>query len=105
MSTGVRQVLLAVLILLGILVCFALVYALKERRVTDKLVAVNMIGTLGINSIVILSLVLDADYILDVALVFALLSFLTVIVFCRYAQNRAVCDRMQKEDGDGEEKP
>ena len=113
MSTGIQNVLTGALIILGILVCFALLYAVRGKRITDKIVAVNMIGTLGINMIVILSLILKAEYILDVALVFALLSFLTVIIFCRYAQNGAVYDRMRKErensredrDASGEVKP
>ncbi|MBR2562982.1 MAG: sodium:proton antiporter [Eubacterium sp.] len=96
MSVLLERSLLIALAILGVLVFFALIYAAIGRRLTDKIIAINMIGTIGINMIVILALFLEADYILDIGLVFALLSFLTVIVFCRYAENREMHDRKNR---------
>ena len=84
MSPFMQRYLLIALGALGVLVLLALLYAVLGKRFTDKIVAANMIGTLGLNMIVILAVFLGADYILDVGIVFALLSFLMVIVLCRF---------------------
>ena len=88
MSLLMQRYLLLALGVLGVLMLLALLYAVLGKRFTDKIVAANMIGTLGVNMIVILAIFIGADYILDVGLVFALLSFLMVIVLCRFVQNK-----------------
>ena len=101
MSSFMTCFLTAALAVLGFFVLFALLYAILGKRFTDKIVATNMIGTLCVNMIVIVALLVGADYILDVALVFALLSFLTVVVLCRFVQNQALGKRKngdKKED-------
>ena len=66
MSVLMQRFLLAALSVLGILILFSLLYAVLGRRFTDKIVAANMIGTLGINMIVILAVLIGTDYILDI---------------------------------------
>ena len=102
MSLFMRGTLIAALCVLGLLVLAALLYAVLGKRFTDKIVAANMIGTLGLNMIVILAIFLGADYILDVGLVFALLSFLMVIVLCRFVQNKILY--MKEEEKEQAEK-
>ena len=58
MSVLMQRFLLAALSVLGILILFSLLYAVLGRRFTDKIVAANMIGTLGINMIVILAVLI-----------------------------------------------
>lgn len=98
MSSFIHGMLLFSLAVLGILVLLALLYAVLGKRFTDKIVAANMIGTLGVNMIVILAIFLGADYILDVSLVFALLSFLMVIVLCRFVQNKVLSIRREQAE-------
>ncbi len=94
-------VVLAILCGLGIL---SLIYAILGKRFTDKIVATNMLGSQSVNMIVILAVMLGADYILDISLVFALLSFLMVIVLCRFAQNRiAEKKKLEKTQKEAEE--
>ena len=83
MSRVMTIYLIASLVILSVLLLFALVYAIVGRRFTDKIVGINMVGSLGVLATALLACLLDADYILDIALVFALLSFLTVVVLCR----------------------
>ncbi len=90
MSLFMHRYLVITLGILGALMLLALLYAVLGKRFTDKIVAANLIGTLGVNMIVILAIVIGADYILDVGLVFALLSFLMVIVLCRFVQNKVI---------------
>ena len=96
MSPFMQKYLLITLGALGVLVLLALLYAVLGKRFTDKIVAANMIGTLGLNMIVILAVFLGADYILDVGIVFALLSFLMVIVLCRFVQNKILYIREEE---------
>ncbi len=105
MSPFIHGMLLFALGLLGVLVLLALLYAVLGKRFTDKIVAANMIGTLGVNMIVILAIFLGADYILDISLVFALLSFLMVIVLCRFVQNKVLSlrrEQTERENGGAE---
>lgn len=104
MSLFMERTLLLALGVLGMLVLLALVYAVLGKRFTDKIVAANMIGTLGLNMIVILAIFLGADYILDVGLVFALLSFLMVIVLCRFVQNKILYMREEEKEQAEKEK-
>ena len=104
MSLFIQRTLLIALIVLGALVLLALLYAVLGRRFTDKIVAANMIGTLGVNMIVILAVFIGADYILDVGIVFALLSFLMVIVLCRFVQNKILFIREAERERAKKEK-
>lgn len=72
-------------------------YCVKEKKFADKLVAVNLIVTFSMSFICLLSLWLAQDYILDVALVYAVLSFLAVIVVCRQLE-RSRIDGSREED-------
>ena len=90
MSAFMQSYLLIALTVLSVLVLLALLYAVLGKRFTDKIVAANMIGSIGLNMIVILAIFIGADYILDIGLVFALLAFLMVIVLCRFVQNQVL---------------
>ncbi len=70
-------------ILLALLILAALVRAILGPRFTDRVIAVNMINTMVVAIICILSVWLQEDFLVDVALVYALLSFLTVVVLTR----------------------
>lgn len=97
MSIWTWRYLAVILIGLGILILLALLYAVLGKRFTDKILGINMIGSLGINAIVILAIWIGADYILDVALVYALLSFLMIIVLCRFVQNKVRHERDEED--------
>ena len=73
----------AAAVLLAVLMLVTLVRAVAGPRITDRFVAVNMINTMAVAVITILSERLEADFLVDVALVYALLSFLTVVVLAR----------------------
>ena len=104
MSAFMQNYLLIALMVLGVLVLLALLYAVLGKRFTDKIVAANMIGSLGLNMIVILAIFIGADYILDIGLVFALLAFLMVIVLCRFVQNQVLGKLRESAEKTEEEK-
>lgn len=104
MSAFMQNYLLIALTVLGVLVLLALLYAVLGKRFTDKIVAANMIGSIGLNMIVILAIFIGADYILDIGLVFALLAFLMVIVLCRFVQNQVLGKLRESAEKTEEEK-
>ncbi len=71
------------LIILGIGIFLAMIRAIKGPRVADRVVAINMIGTMTMLSIAILALALHQSYLLDVCLIYVMISFLAVIVLCK----------------------
>ena len=69
-------------VLAGMLV-LCLIRAVKGPRIADRLVAVNMMGTMVMVSIAILAGVKDQGYLVDICLIYALISFLAVVVLTR----------------------
>ena len=72
-----------VLAILGVFMLLCLVRAIRGPKVADRLLAVNMTGTLTVIIICILSLVLNQGYLTDVATVYVMLSFLAVVLLTR----------------------
>lgn len=66
-----------------VLMLVTLIRCILGPRFTDRVVAVNMINTMVLAIIAILCILLGEDFLVDVALVYALLSFLAVVVLSR----------------------
>ena len=49
-------------------------------RSTDRIMSVNMLGTMTICSIAVLSVLLDEGYLADVAMIYAMISFVAVLM-------------------------
>lgn len=78
----------AAMCIMVLCVVFCIVRALKGPRITDRVVAMNVIGTIVMIVICLLSYVLDSDFLVDVALLYALLNVLIVVILCRLATVR-----------------
>ncbi|MBP5197454.1 MAG: sodium:proton antiporter [Lachnospiraceae bacterium] len=72
-----------VLAILAILLVLCLIRAVLGPRVADRIVATNMMGTIVIVIVAILSVLLQEGYLADICLVYAMLSFLAVIVLTK----------------------
>ena len=72
-----------VLVILALLVILTFIRVIKGPRLADRVVGVNVIGTLTIMMICVLSLMLAEGYLLDVALIYAMISFLAVVVLTK----------------------
>lgn len=75
-----------ILIILGILLFFCLLRACLGPTVADRLVAINMMGTMIIVIIGILTLIMNEGYLADICLIYATISFLSVIVLTKVIQ-------------------
>lgn len=78
-----RLVFIIYFAVLAFLVVFCLVRAIKGPRFTDRIVAVNVIGTIATAAICLLSIYVKESFFADIALVYALLNFLSVVILSR----------------------
>ncbi len=75
--------LIVIAIIMALLLCVCLIRAVKGPTIADRLMAVNMIGTMTIVMIGILAVLTKTNYIIDICLVYAMISFLAVIVLSK----------------------
>lgn len=73
----------AALLILGALMIACLVRAILGPRIADRLVSINMMGAIAIMIIALLSVMLDEGYLVDIAIIYAMLSFLAVVVLVK----------------------
>ena len=71
------------LVVLSVLTLLCLVRAIQGPRIADRIVSINMISTLTITMICILAIMQNQGYLADVALIYALIGFLAVVVLCK----------------------
>lgn len=79
-DTAYRLLYTAALIVFAVLIGFVLIRSVFGPRITDRILCINMIGSMVISCIVILSFLLSEGYLLDVALIYAMISFVSVLV-------------------------
>lgn len=83
LENATRYLLLVGILCLAVMIFLSLIRAIKGPRITDRIVSGNMIGTMIIITICMLSVYLKESYLVDIAIVYAMISFLAVIVLCR----------------------
>ena len=71
------------LVIIGLLVIACLVRAIRGPRIADRVIAANMIGTLVVITICILSFVMNEGYLADTAMIYTMLSFLAVVLLTK----------------------
>ena len=88
-----QLVLLIGMIFLGITIIFCLVRAILGPRFTDRLLGINVINVKVIILICVLAAFFEKSYIVDIALVYSAISFLSVIVLSRLFLSDYLKDR------------
>lgn len=71
------------LVFLAVMVILCLIRAIIGPRIADRIVAVNMMGTMVMVMIAILVLFLEEGYLVDICLIYAMISFLSVVVLSK----------------------
>ena len=88
----------AALIWFSLLILAMLIRSIIGPRITDRILSINMIGTMVICCIAILSRMLQESYLTDVALIYAMISFISVLILATiYIPNRRTRGRFGKE--------
>ena len=72
-----------ILVVLAVMLLLCLVRAMIGPRIADRLVSINMMGTMIMCIIVILGVILEEGYLADIALIYAMISFLAVVVLTK----------------------
>jgi multicomponent Na+:H+ antiporter subunit F len=75
--------LIGCMLILGILILVAILRSVRGPKTADRVIAVNMIGTMTMVIIAMLTIYLKEDYLADVCLVYAMVSFLAVVVLTK----------------------
>ena len=88
-----------VLLVLAAMVILCLIRAIIGPRIADRLVAVNMIGTMGMVSICILAVIMKEDYLVDICLIYAMISFLAIVVLTKVYTGVYMKEKDEKEKG------
>ena len=92
----------AVLIVLAVMVVLCLIRAIIGPKIADRIISVNMMGTMVIVTIAILALMLGEGYLVDICIIYAMISFLAVIVLTKVYMG-VYLEKHRKEDGDNKE--
>ena len=83
MSAAYEMLFTVTLSILGVLLFPCLLRAIRGPRIADRVVGINMIGTIIIMMIAVLSLMLEEGYLVDIAIIYAMLSFRAVVVLVK----------------------
>ena len=86
----------------AVLLILCLIRAVIGPRIADRLVAVNMITTMVTVMIAILAVLKNESYLVDICLIYAMISFLAVVVLSRiytgvYRENKAHQKRKEEK--------
>ena len=90
---------ITMLILLSFMLLACLIRAVRGPLIADRLVAVNMMGTMVMVIIAVLALMLKEGYLVDICIIYAMISFLAVIVLTKVYMG--VYQEKKEEEDDG----
>lgn len=102
-DTAYRYIYMFVIIFLALALFACLIRAIRGPRIADRLVAVNMMGTMVMVIMTVMSLLLNESYLVDISLIYAMISFLAVVVITKvyigiYEERKAAKERLEGEE-------
>jgi len=77
-------------ILVMLMIFLSLIRALVGPTAPDRVVAINIIGTKTLVIITLIARIYGQEYFLDIAMVYALMSFITTIGVAKYLEKGAL---------------
>lgn len=100
LENAYRVLYIGALAVLIILVILAFIRAVKGPSIADRIVAINMIGTQIMIMVGVVAMLLREGYLVDVSMLYAMISFLAVVVLCKvymgvFLERKA---KMEKEE-------
>ncbi len=87
-----------VLIALGVIAVLLLIRAISGPTAYDRLVAVNMMGTITMAMIAVLLVRLNEGYLADICLIYATISFLAVVVLAKVYKGAYEARQKKREE-------
>lgn len=83
MNSDFKSFFLICIIILTVLAFFCLIRTIKGPRLADRIMGTNMIGTMTIAIIALLAVYLNESSIIDICVIYAVMSFVAVIVLVK----------------------
>ena len=83
LDNAYKTLYMSVLICIAVAMVFTLIRCITGKRIVDRIICVNMMCNETSLAIAILALYLKESYLLDVSLVYMMLSFLAVLILCK----------------------
>ena len=93
-----RPVFIIYFVVTAFLLIFCLIRAIKGPNFTDRMVAVNVIGTISTAAICVISIYIKEGFFADISLVYALLNFLSVVILSRVVTLNHASEKREKTD-------
>ena len=78
-----QGILMGCMVVLAVLILASIIRSVRGPKTADRIIAVNMIGTMTIAIIAILAEVLGEGGLVDICLIYAMISFLAVVVLTK----------------------
>ncbi len=88
--------LIGILFLLTAGLFFSLLRAIRGPRMADRILGINMTGSLTTAAIAVLAVLLEQSWLLDVCLIYCMISFLAVVVLAKIS----IASHEEKEEFD-----
>ncbi len=102
LESAYHFVFIVAIIILALMILLCLIRAVIGPRIADRIVTVNMMGTMVMVIISILSLMMNESYLVDICIIYAMISFLAVIVISKVymgVYNEQKIKEGEKKDG------
>lgn len=91
-----------ILIILALMLILCLIRAVVGPRLSDRLIAVNMTGTMVMVIISILAVLKGEGYLIDICLIYAMISFLSIVVLTKVYTGVYMEQKDKKSQEEGE---
>ena len=75
--------LIGIMLVYAVLVVLVLIRAVAGPKIADRLMAISMVGTIGIFLMAVVAVKLGEDYLLDISIIYAMISFLSVVILTK----------------------
>lgn len=102
LETTYHFLFVGILMVLGIMLFLCLLRACMGPTVADRLVSVNMMGTMVMVIIATLAVMMGESYLVDICIIYAMISFLAVIVLSKVIMGVRKEEETEEECEQGE---
>ena len=70
-------------IVIAVLIIISLIRTITGKLTADKIIGLNMTSTLTVLAMIILTALLGDDYIADIAIIYVMLSFISILILAK----------------------
>ena len=71
------------IIAIAVLIIISLIRTITGKLTADKIIGLNMTSTLTVLAMIILTALLGEDYIADIAIIYVMLSFISILILAK----------------------